>query len=293
VVLFRNNKDAFSASNMNRLKAGKVLQIPGDDEAAEIGLKEARREVRLQTADFNAYRERIAAAAGIGQPTTEQAGQSAAGGVTGTVEDKGAPALAQPKEVLKLSKGDAAGAAAAQERIRSLEEEVAAREKTIKEQTDRVARLEKTVKDMQALLDIKSKGMADAQKQAGKAAPAPATPAMPATAAAATPAAAAPAAPAPADTTSVPAPPPPAPEAVAATTSPGAPAPETQPSAAPMAQSATPAAPTAAQPGVAAKPKPRVRAAPPPPAESSLIDDLLGNPLYLAGGGPRSACSGS
>jgi pilus assembly protein FimV len=27
-----------------------------------------------------------------------------------------------------------------------------------------------------------------------------------------------------------------------------------------------------------------VRAAPPPPAESSLIDDLLGNPLYLAGG---------
>ena len=282
VVLFRNNREAFSASNMNRMKAGKVLQIPGADEAAGVDLKEARRDVRLQAADFHAYRERIAAAAGMGEATIEQAGQSAAGGVTtGTVEDQGAPA--QPKEVLKLSKGDAAGAAAAQERIRSLEEEVAAREKTIQEQADRVARLEKTVKDMQALLDIKSKGMADLQQQAGKAAPAPTTPA-PATPA--TPAPAAAATPAPAATTSQPAAPPPPPATVAAaTTPPAAPMPDAQPSAEPMAQSAPAAPTTAAQPGVAAAstPKPRVRAIPPPP-QSSLIDDLMGNPLYLAGG---------
>ena len=285
VVLYRNNKEAFSASNMNRLKAGKVLEIPSVDEAAAIDLKEARREVRLQTADFHAYRERIAAAAGIGEPTTEQAGQSAAGGVTGTVQDKTMPALGQPKEVLKLSKGDAASAAAAQERIRSLEEEVAAREKTIKEQADRVARLEKTVKDMQTLLDIKSKGMADLQQQAGKPTTAPAAPpAAPATPGPVTAATAAPAAPAPGATSTPPAPPaPPAPATVAAaTTPPDAAIPA--PSATPMAQSA-PAAATTAQPGAAATPKPRVRVAPPPPpAASSLIDDLLGNPLYLAGG---------
>jgi len=277
VVLFRNNKEAFIASNMNRMKAGKVLQIPSAEEAAAVDLKEARREVRLQTADFNAYRERIAAAAAMSQAGTEEAGQVAAGGVTGTVEDKGAPAPVQPTEVLKLSKGDAAGAAAAQERIRSLEEEVAAREKTIQEQADRVARLEKTVKDMQALLDIKSKGMADLQQQAGAATtpPQPPAPAQP-------PVAAAPPAP-PAPAATPPAGPPPT-VTIAPAAPDGAP-PETQAPAPPPAPAAT-TAPPSGQPDMtaAAKPKPRVRMTPPPPPQSSLIDDLLGNPLYLAGG---------
>jgi pilus assembly protein FimV len=218
----------------------------------------------MQTADFKAYRERIAAAAGMGAPTGEPAGQTAAGAVTGAVQDKGAPPAGEPKEVLKLSQGDAAAAAAAQQRARALEEELAAREKTIQEQTERVAKLEKTVKDMQALLDIKSKSMADAQRQA---APPPAP----------TPAPVEPVKPEPPVTTA----PPPAPPSAA----------QTQPTPPPTAQ-AQPAPPAVEPPGTAnppgeppKKPKPRVRmATEPPPAETSLVDEVLGNPLYLGGG---------
>jgi pilus assembly protein FimV len=64
VVLFKTNKDAFIANNMNRLKTGKVLQVPGSAELSALDPKAARKEVRAQIADYNAYRERIAAAAG-------------------------------------------------------------------------------------------------------------------------------------------------------------------------------------------------------------------------------------
>ena len=166
VLLYRNNKDAFAGNNMNRLKTGKVLSVPDPAEASDITAKEARKQVRMQVADFNAYRERIAGTAGEGAGG-EESGQAATGRLSGPVTDKGAPASGEPKEVLKLSKGEAPGAGkAAQEKIRGLEEELAARDKTIRESNERIAKLEKTVKDMQGLMELKSKGMADAGKPA-------------------------------------------------------------------------------------------------------------------------------
>ena len=44
-------------------------------------------------------------------------------------------------------------------------------------------------------------------------------------------------------------------------------------------------APKADAPKVDAKPAPKKAAAPPPPPEPSLVDEFLGNPMYLAGGG--------
>jgi pilus assembly protein FimV len=280
VLLYRSNPEAFAGKNMNRLKTGKVLQVPDASEAAGIDAKEARREVRLQSADFNAYKEKLAAAAGMGEAPGTQSGQSAGGAVSPLMQDKAPGAEAQPKEVLKLSKGDApGGAGAAQARIRSLEEELAAREKTIKEQTDRVAKLEKQVKDMQVLLELKNKGMADLQKQAA----APTTPSVPAPAAAAPKPGTTPAPatipgkePKPAAT--------PAPEP-AHSTPPVATAPAAEP---PAATAAAPAATTgaAAQSGTAAtatgkKPRPKtVKAAAPEPG---LLDQLM-NPMYLGAG---------
>jgi pilus assembly protein FimV len=272
VVLFRNNPEAFSGKNMNRLKTGPVLTIPDPSEVAAVDAKEARREVRVQVADWNAYKERLAQAAGMASPMPDQAGQAAGGRLTGPIEDAGAGAQAQPKELLKLSKGETPGASqAAQERIRSLEEELAARQKTIQEQNTRVAKLEKTIKDMQSLLDIKSKQGADLQSQAAAgAAPAKAEtkPAMPSM------------------------PEPVKPEL------PGAPAPQTMPAkpevgAEPMPEASAPAAPVA-EPGPAAAPtaeakpkpkptkKPRVAAPAPPPA--SLVDQILNEPMYLGAG---------
>ena len=265
VILFRMNKDAFAGRNMNRLKTGKVLQIPDAAEYSTIDAKAARKEVRAQTVDFNAYREKVAAAAGMAPPTGEPAGQAAGGKVSGMVQERGAPAQAEPKEVLKLSKGETpGGGAAAQERIRSLEEEVTAREKTIKEQNERVAKLEKTIKDMQALLEIKNKGMAELAKPGT---PAPAAPAAPVPAVPAQPELAKPAAPKPEVPVAAPTTPPPG---VAA-------APAGEPAAGPLAASGTAAV---------AKPKPKKPAVPPlpPKQEESIVDQILAEPMYLGAG---------
>lgn len=267
VFLFRNNPEAFAGRNMNRLKTGPLLSIPDPSEAGSVNDKEAKREVRLQTANWNAYKERLAEAAGMGAAMPDEAGQAAGGRVTGPVEDRSAAATGQPTELLQLSKGEGAGGRAAQERIRSLEEELAARQKTINEQAERVAKLEKTVKDMQALIDIRSKQGAELQKQAAGPSHPEAKPAMPAQ----------PAEPEPA-TPELPAPPPPAAAQTMPAESPAAAAPD-----APLAEPAPAAAPTEkAKPKPARKP--RAAAAPKPAAPQSLVDQILNEPLYLGAG---------
>jgi pilus assembly protein FimV len=260
VLLFRNNKSAFSSGNMNRLKTGKVLSIPDPSEAADIPQKEARKEVRVQVADFNAYRERLASAAGATMPAPDQSGASAGGKVTGPVQDRATSTGGEPKEVLKLSQGEqpgAGGGKAMQDKLRSLEEEVAARDKTIHDANERIAKLEKTVKDMQGLLELKNKNMAELQKPAVTPPPGPAP---------------------------MPAPPP----AVTPPPVKSEPAPIVSP---PVAPATGPMANSGTQPGIAAgaeaqpKPKPRPRVVAPPPPPPSLLDDLLAEPTYLIAGG--------
>ena len=274
VLLFRGNPDAFFAKNMNRLKTGKIIKLPTPDQYGSIEQTDARKEVLVQARDWNVYREQLAVAAGEATPTEEPAQQEAAGKITTKVEDQAAVAKQQPKEVLKLSQSEPSAAAAAgtppgdaktaqgQARVRALEEELVARDKAVKDANERVGKLEKTIKDLQALLEIKNKGMADLQKPAPP--PATATPAQPAPAQPArkpeakpeTPATS-PVAPAPPEAKSAPAQTPPAPD--------GAP-PKTE--IAPPPQPAPP-------------PKPAPRPVPPRAPEPSLLDRVLEEPAYL------------
>lgn len=176
VGLFRSNPDAFIRKNLNLVRSGRVLRVPDRQELAAIPREEAVREYRAQVADWNSYRASIADAAGAVRETRG----AASGRITGKVEDK---AVADAKDVVRLSKGEAPGTAAAGgkpgtagDRIRSLEEELVAREKALNEANERVAQLEKTIKDMQRLAEIKSPTLAAAQKQAedAKSAPKPA-----------------------------------------------------------------------------------------------------------------------
>jgi pilus assembly protein FimV len=59
VSLFRGNPQAFMGDNMNRLKAGAVLSVPSA-EAAAVSQAEAREIIVAQSADFGAYRQRLA-----------------------------------------------------------------------------------------------------------------------------------------------------------------------------------------------------------------------------------------
>ncbi len=172
VALYRTNADAFIRKNLNLVRAGKILRVPDKDEVAAISRGDAVQEYRTHVADWNAYRQKLAEAAG----TVPAEGRTAVSGkITTKVDDK--TARGKPKDVVKLSKGEPVGAAAGKgkppsnaERIRMLEEEVVSREKALAEANSRITQLERTIKDMQKLTELKSPGMAAAQKQAQQAA---------------------------------------------------------------------------------------------------------------------------
>lgn len=159
VALYRANPDAFIGQNMNRLKAGQILSLPGADAARSIGGAEARGIVVAQAADFNNYRSKLAAqVAAAAPPKSAEARQSAGGKITAKVEEQPTPAN-EAKDKLKLSNAAAApGATTAEDNI--------ARDKAAAEANARVKELEKNVGDLQQILEIKNKGLAEQQTQA-------------------------------------------------------------------------------------------------------------------------------
>jgi pilus assembly protein FimV len=176
--LYRDNAGAF-AGNMNRLKAGKTLNLPAAEKVAAIPQKEALREIKLQAEDWRTYRQKLAAAVSAAPEAKPAAEQASSGKITSKVEDRAKPPEAQ-KDVLKLSKTTPPSAAtsakadearALQEKLRAQEEDATAREKALKESDQRVAMLEKQVQDMQQLVEMKEKAQTEAEVPA---APAPA-----------------------------------------------------------------------------------------------------------------------
>jgi pilus assembly protein FimV len=173
VALYRNNPDAFIRKNLNLVRTGKILRVPEREEVASVSSGEAATEFRTHVTDWNSYRQKTADAA----DTVPVEGRTTAGGkITAKVEDQGKGG--QPKDVVRLSKSETAGAPKGKpgntaERIRALEEEVVARDKALSEANERIQQLEKTIKDMQKLVELKSPGMAAAQQQAQQQAAAP------------------------------------------------------------------------------------------------------------------------
>ena len=271
VALYRTNPDAFIRKNLNLVRTGKILRVPDRDEVAAIAQSEAVSEYRTHVADWNAYRQKLADAAGV----VPVEGRTAVSGKIATkVEDKAASG--SPRDIVKVSQGEPPGAAAGKgkprsnaDRMRMLEEDLRAREQALAEANDRIAQLEKTVKDMQRLIELKGGPgpVAAAPKPEAKPAPKPAAPAKPEAVAVAKPE---PPKPAPA-----PAKPEVAKPAAPPAEKPLAVAPET-PKPAPVAAAPTPA------------PTPKKAAPAPPKPEPGLVDQIMvaaGDPLYLGAGG--------
>ncbi|MBD9667500.1 hypothetical protein IB278_26320 [Variovorax sp. VRV01] len=288
VALLLANPDAFVGGNVNRMKAGAVLDLPSAAEAGAILPSEARRTITAQSRDFGAYRQRLAENA----PTSNVAAadRKASGKLQANVEDRNAAASAPDK--LTISQGSAAARAA---------EEKVAQARQAQDSNNRVAELSKNINELAKL----KAATGSAAPAAGSApAPAPAAPGIPVptpgVAATTAPPAAAPAAAAPAPVAApvAPATPPAAvsaPAAPATTPAPAAAAPAAAAPAAPAAEpvpaatsEAAPAAPAAAASAAAAAPapapKPVVKAAPPPPpVERGFFEELMDNPLMLGG----------
>ena len=186
VGLYQANPDAFSGDNMNRLNVGKIIRPPTADELNAVTSQDAKKEIKVQTADWNAYRNKLAGIVAESTPAadSEASTQSSGGKIKTAAEDKSMPASTGPKDVVKLSAGDVKNDAvetkALQAKVTALQEEAIAREKNLKDAQERTAALEKQIADMQKLIAMKSNAMAEAQKQAEAAKPTPVEPVKPA-----------------------------------------------------------------------------------------------------------------
>jgi pilus assembly protein FimV len=280
VALYRENQDAFSGKNMNRLKTGQILKVPSTEEVSAITQPEAVKEVHTQVADWKAYREKLASAAGA-LPAPTESSNATSGSVTSAAVTPPAPPASASQDSLKLSKSETGGKAGGgaggnQARLNALQEELVAKDKALRESQSRVADLEKQIQDMQRLLDLKAGapvGKADTKVAAApapaKPAPEPAKPAEPPKAATPEPAKVASAEPAkPAEPA----------KAEPSTATPPAAATPAEP---PKAEGTSPAEPPKTEAKAAPKPAPK-KVVPPP---KSLMDEVMENPAYLAAGG--------
>jgi pilus assembly protein FimV len=260
VALFNANPNAFDGANMNRLRAGAILNIPSAEQAGASAPNEATRTVRMQAADWRSYQDKVAGAA----PPSEAAAGRVAGGKIGTTVEERVPAAQPGRDQLKVSPGKGPAA-----------EDVVSRDKALREAQTRINELEKTLQDLQKALALKGGGQPSGAAVTPPAAPAAAPPPAP------TPPAPAAKAPEPAKVEPPKAEPPPK---VAMAPETKAPEP---PKAAIPAPVETPKAAPAPKP-----PAPKVDAKA-PAKSTSLFDDLFGStPGWVIGGGAFAALAG-
>ncbi|MCL4745379.1 MAG: pilus assembly protein FimV, partial [Burkholderiaceae bacterium] len=258
VALYQANPAAFFGG-VNRMLAGKTLAVPDAQTMSAVDAAKASELVRAHTRDFAAYRARLAETAR--SVSGSRGGQTAAGTVSGRVDDRAAPAAGDKLALSRTDGGVAAstaGGTGTTATRSSAAEQGVARDAALRESQSRVAELEKNVGDLQKLLELKNRQLADLQRQVESAGAA--VKAATGTIAKADPATAAPAAAAPA--------PAPAPAAAASPTG------DTASAVAPKTGAAPPAPKAEA---------PKSAPAPAPASQPGFLGDLADNPLVLPG----------
>ena len=293
VALQRRNPQAFVGDNMNRLMAGRILSIPSAQDAAEIPQSEARREVVAQSADFNAYRRRLAETVRQEAPVAEAESQQQMSGLIKPRVAEAPKPEDTARDQVRVSRTESGEGLSpdASARLRMLEEDLAARDRALAEANERLAELERNIGELQQLIELRNEGLAKAQQNAELAAAAvaktggfepPVTQPAAETLADAGPAAAMPATDAGKEAAAPVAEPAPAAQAAPAVAPAPAPAPEVAPPPVAQAPKPTVAPPPPAPPApTAAPPAP----APAPAAAPGFIDELLANPMLVAAGG--------
>jgi pilus assembly protein FimV len=148
VAIFRANPNAFASNDMNRVREGVVLKIPSSAEVDAVDKAEARREVRVHAASFNAYRERLATNAPL---RSQGDGSSTESGTVRSPTTAPTPSAA-PIDVLEVSSN--------RQLVIQLQEDLAAREAALKEAQARVEELRQIVSSQEALLEVRSQELA-------------------------------------------------------------------------------------------------------------------------------------
>ena len=139
VAMLRTNPNAFIDDNVNRVKAGAVIDLPSGSAASAVGTNEARQIIAAQSRDFAEFRRRLAGRV----PTTavDAGGREATGQVQAEVQEQKPAAPTQDK--LTLSKGTTPGATSAEDKI--------AQERQANSASARVAELARNVDELAKL----------------------------------------------------------------------------------------------------------------------------------------------
>lgn len=147
VGLFNGNTPAFVAGNMNRLKSGVLISIPDQAEVAAVDPAKARQLIHVQSADFNAYRQRLAAA--VPAPAEADASRQATstGKVQTEVQDRRHAAVSAPDRLTidkksPVSKGGSAPLT---------QEDKIALERTNRDSVARTEELERNLRELRKL----------------------------------------------------------------------------------------------------------------------------------------------
>lgn len=138
VAMLRANPEAFIGDNVNRVKAGAIMNVPTSEQAAATPAGEATRIIVAQSRDFNEFRRKLAGEAPTAQVAA--ADRQVSGKVQTQVEDK-KPLTAAPDK-LTLTKGALQGKPA---------EEQLAKERSAKEATSRAAEISKNINELSKL----------------------------------------------------------------------------------------------------------------------------------------------
>ena len=108
VAMLRSNPQAFVAGNVNRLKAGVIMDMPTAEDAATTKVQEAKNSIKAQARDFNEYRRKLARNATAN--LDKESNRNASGKVVAKVQDKQSAAptddrltLAKPAQAAKAN----------------------------------------------------------------------------------------------------------------------------------------------------------------------------------------------
>ncbi|MBK0011644.1 FimV/HubP family polar landmark protein [Stenotrophomonas sp. S41] len=177
IALLRANPEAFIRGNVNLLKQGAVLRVPGSDALAAIDGNEAAALVREHAAQWRQARTVPQPAGAPAPAATPAVAAATAAAATAGARLEIAPALASDAAHAGTTTGTGAGSEGdmlGNEQLRQAREDVATRDAEIGELKQRVAELEKLKDQQQSLIAMKDNDLAAAQQRLGQAPGAPA-----------------------------------------------------------------------------------------------------------------------
>lgn len=178
IALLRANPEAFIRGNVNLLKQGAVLRMPGNDAVAAVDAAEAAALVREHAAQWRQART-VPQPAGAAAPIARTEGAAVPSpAARGGARLEIAPALASDAAHAGTTTGTAAGSEGdmlGNEQLRQAKEDIATRDAEIGDLKQRVAELEKLKEQQQSLIAMKDNDLAAAQQRLAQAPGAPAT----------------------------------------------------------------------------------------------------------------------